>query len=48
MNEPSVEELIEWDRDGYCYANCPHECKVEPDGICEHGNQSWLLEMGLI
>ena len=23
-------------------------CWVEPDGWCEHGNNSWLLEMGMI
>lgn len=47
MNEPDVEQLIEWERDGGgCEAT--DGCWVEPDGTCEHGHPSWLLEMGLI
>jgi hypothetical protein len=29
-------------------ACCDHGCMVEPDGTCEHGNQSVLLAVGLI
>lgn len=30
------------------YACCKHECQVEPDGYCEHGNPSVLIMQGLI
>jgi hypothetical protein len=23
-------------------------CEVEPDGICEHGHETWLRHMGLL
>lgn len=23
-------------------------CQVEPDGVCEHGYPSWLIQLGLI
>jgi hypothetical protein len=29
-------------------ACCSHGCFVEPDGTCEHGNQSFLMELCLI
>lgn len=29
-------------------ACCIHECQVEPDGHCPHGNPSVLLDMGVI
>jgi hypothetical protein len=29
-------------------ACCDEGCEVEPDGHCEHGHNSILLEMGLI
>ena len=45
---PDVETLIEWEADGGCEAVCPHQCWVEPDGVCAHGNPSWLLKLGLI
>lgn len=43
---PSIEQLMEWEEEGYCEAT--DGCPVEPDGICEHGCQSWLLVLGLI
>jgi hypothetical protein len=43
---PDVETLIEWDEEGGCEAT--DGCWVEPDGVCPHGCQSWLLELGLI
>ena len=45
---PDVETLIEWEAEGGCEAACPHQCWVEPDGVCSHGNPSWLLKLGLI
>jgi len=29
-------------------ACCKHECNVEPDGYCEHGNPSILIELKVI
>ncbi len=46
MEEPTIDELEEWLNDGGCFT--PDGCWVEPDGICEHGEESWLLIMGLI
>lgn len=46
MEEPSIEELMEWEKGGYCLAT--DGCKVEPDGVCPHGHNSWLLELGMI
>jgi hypothetical protein len=44
---PSVEDLWNWvDEYGRCMAT--DSCWVEPDGTCEHGHKSWLLELGLI
>lgn len=43
---PDVETLMEWEADGGCEAT--DGCWVEPDGICPHGCQSWLLVLGLI
>jgi hypothetical protein len=43
---PTPETLQEWLNQGGCEAT--DGCWVEPDGICEHGCQSWLLVMGLI
>lgn len=44
---PDVETLWRWvDEQGLCMAT--DGCWTEPDGVCEHGYQSWLLELGLI
>ncbi|OFY13904.1 MAG: hypothetical protein A2X11_10205 [Bacteroidetes bacterium GWE2_42_24] len=29
-------------------AMCAYGCKVEPDGYCEHGNESIVLHLGII
>ena len=29
-------------------AECIHGCKVEADGVCEHGHPSWLLKLGYV
>ena len=44
--QPTVEQLIEWENEGGCEAT--DGCWVEPDGTCEHGCKSWLIVMGLI
>ncbi len=36
---PSIKTLEKWDYNGYSKTPCG--CKVEPDGICEHGIRSW-------
>jgi hypothetical protein len=43
---PDIETLMAWEAEGGCEAT--DGCWVEPDGCCSHGNQSWLLELGLI
>jgi hypothetical protein len=43
---PTMEELEEMVYDGI--ATATDGCEVEPDGTCEHGKPSWLLQMGLI
>ena len=43
---PTIEQLIEWEQEGGCEAT--DGCWVEPDGTCEHGCNSWLIEMCLI
>ena len=43
---PTFEQLREWMDEGGCEAT--DGCWVEPDGICEHGYESWLVVLGLI
>lgn len=44
---PSMEQLDEWSQEGGCETiHCG--CWVEPDGMCEHGNPSWLYHLGMI
>jgi hypothetical protein len=42
----SLTTLERWEREGYCKTPCG--CRVEPDGVCQHGKKSWLLILGLI
>lgn len=44
--EPDFEDLEFWMFDGI--AEATDGCRVEPDGVCEHGHESWLLHLGLI
>ena len=44
--KPTLEEPEEIIIDSVCPAT--DGCTVEPDGICSHGHQAWLLELGLI
>ena len=46
QSPPDVHVLCDWEMSGGCEAT--DGCWVEPDGICEHGHQSWLLHMGMI
>ena len=48
LEAPDLETLMQWEADGGCEAACPHGCWVEPDGVCTHGNSSWLLKLGFI
>lgn len=43
---PDDETLEFWIYDGVCEAT--DGCRVEPDGDCPHGHDSWLLHLGLI
>jgi len=45
-SEPTLEQLEEWTWDGVCEAT--DGCLVEPDGICPHGCESWLIVLGYI
>lgn len=44
--QPTVEDLVEWEWDGGCEAT--DGCWIEPDGVCEHGYPSWLIQLCLI
>ena len=48
MEDYSFEELEVMASQGLAPTDCPEGCIVEPDGLCLHGYQSVLLEMGLI
>lgn len=44
---PTVAELWDWvDEYGKCTAT--DGCWVLPEGTCEHGHKSWLVELGLL
>ena len=43
---PDLDTLIAWADEGVCEAT--DGCIVETDGVCPHGCNSWLLELGLI
>lgn len=43
---PSMRQLERWSFDGI--AEATDGCRVEPDGVCEHGHESWLLHLDLI
>lgn len=45
--EPDDEQIGRWIMDiDDCEAT--DGCIVEPDGQCEHGYRSWLIELGII
>lgn len=46
LTPPPLEQLMQWESEGGCEST--DGCWVEPDGICEHGCQSWLLELRMI
>ena len=43
---PSVATLEKWIDRGV--AKATDGCRVEPDGRCPHGAESWLLVLGMI
>lgn len=43
---PSVKTMERWMADGI--ARATDGCKVEPDGTCPHGCESWMLVLGMI
>ena len=43
---PSLRTLERWAMNGV--ARATDGCRVEPDGTCQHGAPSWLLELGYI
>ena len=46
MKQPALRTLERWMDNGMCKAT--DGCRVEPDGVCPHGCNSWLIELGLI
>ena len=44
--QPSAATMERWMESGI--AKATDGCRVEPDGTCPHGCQSWLIELGLI
>ena len=44
--KPTMEQMFEWVGDGV--AEATDGCRVEPDGICEHGHSSWLMVLGYV
>ena len=46
VRKPSISTLERWMSD--CGCESIDGCWVEPDGTCEHGQESWLLALGLI
>ncbi len=47
MDAPDPETMMQWmEEEGGCEAT--DGCWVEPDGVCPHGYQSWLLVLGMI
>jgi hypothetical protein len=43
---PSIETMEEWMMEGI--GEALDGCTVEPDGTCEHGSPSWMVELGMI
>ena len=48
MENAGIENLTELVMDSTVPACCSEECMVEPDGTCEHGYNSVLLELNVI
>jgi len=46
--EYSLETLMQMESEGLAPTECPEGCIVEPDGICPHGYESILIELGII
>jgi hypothetical protein len=45
----SINELLDqFGLESVVPACCDEECQVEPDGYCEHGHPSILVELGII
>lgn len=43
---PSSKMLDKWTNDSVCRS--VDNCKVEPDGKCPHGYESWLVFLGMV
>ena len=46
VKRPAMSTLENWERQGF--SRTLDGCKVEPDGSCQHGFNSWLIELGYI
>jgi len=43
---PSIKTMERWVSN--CVAQATDGCRVEPDGTCEHGHDSWIMVLGFI
>ncbi len=43
---PTIATVEKWSNDGI--AKAVDGCRVEPDGTCPHGYQSWMIVLGFI
>jgi len=46
IKQPSEAMMEKWVTEGWCKAT--DGCHVEPDGVCPHGKNSWLVELGIL
>jgi hypothetical protein len=46
LDAPELATLMQWLDEGVCEST--DGCLALPDGYCEHGEPSWLVELGLI
>ncbi len=44
----SLELIMQMESEGLAPTECPEGCIVEPDGLCPHGYESKLMELGYI
>ena len=46
VSVPSLKALMKWSAEGLC--ETPDGCMVEEDGVCTHGEASWLRLAGWV
>ena len=48
IENAGYEDVLDFQFESVVPACCSYGCMVEPDGTCEHGFDSVLLDLGLI